>query len=222
MLKKKELMKYLFLLIITNYASILFGQCNAQPPIENINPCPVRLIPLLADKKETAYEIVSRELRKNEQIEAVYELETWQPNEKVAKTIVANLKLLNDTTVSLNKIILYYPIDKNGFGEFLLDTFVINKPDFKIKNVFTANFDNDSIVEIGLTYSYSLQDSCKSIVYRTVYYKKPINIGVYWEFFLPVFGRINDDRFNCTNCLNQTYECSFDTDLKIKKYLNGH
>ena len=215
-------MKYLSLLILTLFSSNLFGQCNSQPPVENVSPCPVRLIPLLVDKKETAFEIVNRELRKNEQLEAVYELETWQPNEKVAKTIVANLKLLNDNSVLFNKIILYYPIDKNGFGEFLLDTFENNKPDFKIKNVFTANFDNDSIFEIGLTYSYSLKDSCESVVYRTVYYKKPINIGVYWEFLIPVFGRVNDDRFNCTTCLIQTYECNFDTELKIKKNLNGH
>lgn len=212
-------MRVLIILIILSCNSYLFGQCNTQPKVENPILYPVRLIPLLADKKETTLELFNREKGTNEKIISVYEIETWKPNDSIAKTLIADIISYEDSSKPINKIMLYYPINKYGYGEFLLDTFNNNLSAFKVIGIFTANFDNDDDNEIGLIYSYNSEFLNGAIEYRTVYYKKNKYLGVYWEFHLPVFYRITDDRFNCSKS-PQKYSCSFDTVNNVINYLN--
>lgn len=213
-------MKYFLFYVIFFFTTHLFGQSNPALLSEVVKSYPIKRISLLADKRETAYEIVRREIKATDEIIKVYEVETWQPNNKIAKTIVANVISKNDDSLTINKLLLYYPIDSSSYGEFLLDTFKINKPNFKIQSVFTANFDEDEDFEIGILYSYSLLDECNVKAYRTKFYKKPKYLGIYWEFVLPIFQRYNDERFDCihSNCRDSWY-CKYNNEESIRKSL---
>lgn len=212
-------MKHFLLLCLVNIATNLIGQNNPPVLADIAKTFHIKTIIWLADKKETASEMVKREIKKNETLKTVYELETWQPNNTVAKTIVADIASKSDSSFNAS-LHLYYPIDSATYGEFILDTFKTNKPDFRIENIFTADFDNDSIFDIGLIYSYALFDKCNSRIFRTVYYKKPNYLGVYWEFVSPVFVRMKDERFDCiqSNCQDSFY-CKFDNEKSIRAAL---
>ena len=214
-------MRYYLFLIVVHFTTNLFGQCNPAIPPKEIKSYPIKRISLLTEK-ETAYEIVKREIKASDKIIKVYEIETWQPNNKVAKTIIANVITKFDDSLTIDKLLIYYPIDSSSFGEFLLDTFKTNKPSFKIQSVFTADFDNDSVIDIGLIYSYAFLTDCNnSLIYRTVYYKKPKYLGVNWEFIFPIFVRIKDERFDCTQspCSDREY-CKYDNEKSIRLHLN--
>ena len=99
-------MRYYLFLIVVHFTTNLFGQCNPAIPPKEIKSYPIKRISLLTEK-ETAYEIVKREIKASDKIIKVYEIETWQPNNKVAKTIIANVITKFDDSLTIDKLLLY-------------------------------------------------------------------------------------------------------------------